>query len=881
MVPKSCKELNVPGGKSARRRASALNFRAITCWAAACLAGWNVSAQRAFAADKPVLPRYTEDVQPILEQYCYGCHGLGTKKGGVALDEFDDAKAAQGAPKLWHSVLKNLRSGIMPPAEKPQPSAGERRLLEDWIKRGALGIDPTDPDPGRVTVRRLNRIEYRNTIRDLIGVDYDASSEFPPDDTGNGFDNNGDVLTLSPLLLEKYLSAANSIVSRAVPMVPKAAAIRVIPGQTFKRESSDKGDAGPISLSYYEPSTATSTVIVENGGRYRLILDLKATEKYVDGQNDYNRCRLLFFADGEELVRREFLRQDNKPFRFEFDRDWKAGTHTLMVQVQPLTPDQKRVRSLSIGIQSVTLRGPMDERYWVRPPDYARYFPGEIPEDAAGRRIYTREILGRFAERAFRRPVDDVTKDRLAAMAEAVSARGQTFEAGVAQAMAAVLTSPRFLFREEGVEPGSTDRYPMVDEFALASRLSYLLWSSMPDALLYRLASEHNLRAQLRTQVDRMLADSRSAEFIRNFVGQWLQARDIDSVIINASAVMSRDQVPDPEAEKRRDRFRALNRKPPEELSEAEKKELQQARAAFFGSFRRFREFELTGDLRRAMRRETEMYFEHVVRQDRPLVELLDSDYTFLNQRLAKHYGVEGIEGDSMRLVKLPATSHRGGILTQGTVLAVTSNPDRTSPVKRGLYILDNILGSPPAPPPPNIPSLEESGKKVAGRTPTLRDSMVLHRSQPSCAACHARMDPLGLALENFNALGRWRDKEGADAIDASGKLISGESFGGIGELKKILVDRHGREFYRCLTEKMLTYALGRGLEPYDVQAVDSIVHGIEAADGRSSALIAGIIESTPFQKRRQLTESHGTTLQGQTAVRASEPRKKGADHDD
>ena len=260
----------------------------------------------------------------------------------------------------------------------------------------------------------------------------------------------------------------------------------------------------------------------------------------------------------------------------------------------------------------------MDERYWVRPPDYARFFPRDVPHGPAERRRYAREILAGFAERAFRRPVDDATKDRLAALAVAVSARdGQTFEGGVAQAMAAVLTSPRFLFREEDAEPGSSSRYPFVDEYALASRLSYFLWSSMPDAELMRLAAEHKLRANLRAEVDRMLADPRSAEFIRNFVGQWLQARDIESVIINTFAVISRDQIPDPEAEKRRARFRELTRKPPEKLSDAEKKELAEARTTFFGSFRRFREFELTGDLRTAQLRgaETEMYFEHVVRQ--------------------------------------------------------------------------------------------------------------------------------------------------------------------------------------------------------------------------------------------------------------------------
>ncbi len=394
----------------------------------------------------------------------------------------------------------------------------------------------------------------------------------------------------------------------------------------------------------------------------------------------------------------------------------------------------------------------------------------------------------------------------------------------------------------------------------------------MPDAELIKLAGEHKLRANLDAQVERMLANWRSAEFIRNFVGQWLQARDIDSVIINAFAVITRDQVPDPEAEKRRARFRELNRKPPEKLSDAEKKELQQARTQFFGSFRRFREFELNGELRRAMRRETEMYFEHVLRQDRTLLELLDSDYTFLNERLAKHYAIEGVKGDSMRLVKLAAGNPRGGILTQGTVLAVTSNPDRTSPVKRGLYILDNILGSPPAPPPPNIPPLEDSAKKKGGRTPTVREAMVLHRKEAICNSCHARMDPLGLALENFNALGRWRDKERANPVDASGTLISGESFHGIREIKKILVEQHRRDFYRCLTEKLLTYALGRGLEPYDVQAVDTIVDRLDNNGGRAKGLIAGVIQSAPFQKRRRSAKLDTVGLVDDNPGQTSQP---------
>ena len=805
------------------------------------------------AADAPAA-RFSEDVQPILEQYCYGCHGLGAKKGGVALDGFEGDEAARdgGNRTLWHAVLKNVRSGFMPPAGKPRPTAEEGRLLEGWIKFAAFGIDPKDPDPGRVTVRRLNRVEYHNTVRDLLGVDFDTTSEFPPDDTGHGFDNIGDVLTLSPLLLEKYLAAANAVVAKAVPTVPKVVAEQVVPGPGFRRAGAENG-AGAATLSYYEPATAAATATVGHVGRYRLVLDVTAQERYVDGVNDYNRARLVFRADGEELARREFARQDGKPFRFESERDWEAGPHALEVEVQPLTPGEKQVRSLSFRIQSATVFGPLDERSWVRPAGYERYFPGEIPGDPAGRRAYARDLLGRFAARAFRRPVDESTRDRLAALAEAAWAEdGLTFEAGVARGMAAVLTSPRFLFREEAVEEAGPGRVPFVDEYGLASRLSYFLWSSMPDDELIRLAGEHKLREDLQAQVGRMLADPRSAEFFRHFVGQWLQARDVETVIVNARAVLARDQAPDPDAERKRARFRELAARPPEGLTDDEKRELREARASFGQGFSRGREFELTRELRTAMRRETEMLFEHVARGDRSLLELLDGDYTFLNERLAKHYGIEGVRGDEMRRVALPEGSPRGGVLTQGTVLAVTSNPDRTSPVKRGLFLLDNILGSPPAPPPPNIPSLEEAGKKVAGRTPSLREAMALHRDQPSCASCHARMDPLGLALENFNALGRWRDGERAGPVDASGTLITGEAFRDVRELKRILVGERRLDFYRCLTEKLLTYALGRGLEGPDVQTVDEIVGRIEAGGGRASALIAGVVESAPFQKRRR-----------------------------
>ena len=748
----------------------------------------------------------------------------------------------------------------MPPSGKPRPNANELRTLEGWIKYQAFEVNSKDPDPGRVTIRRLNRIEYRNTIRDLMAVDFDASGEFPPDDSGHGFDNIGDVLTMSPLLLEKYISAANFIVSKAVPTSSKAMVEKILPGRSFHRpavkETADESNSGPLTLSYYDSALVTSRFQTKHPGRYRLVLDLMATEQFVDGVFDYNKCRLVFKVDCRELLRKEYSRQEGRSYRYELDQEWQPSSHELTFELEPLTPAEKRVRSLALRLNSVTVYGPFGEEYWARPANYARFFPRDIPSDPKARHQYAKEIIGQFATRAFRRPVDEQTMNRLASVVEGVSEHnGQTFEQGVARAMIVILASPRFVFREEAIETGALDRYPLLDEYALATRLSYFLWSSMPDDELLRLAREHKLRANLPAQLKRMLADTRSAEFFRHFVGQWLQTRDVDTVLINASAVISHDQPRDPEAERQRTRFRELNRKPPESLSAQEKNELKDARASFLRSFRRFREFELTRDLRRAMRLETEMLFEHIVRNDRSLVELLDSDYAFLNERLAKHYGIDDIKGDSMRQVTLPPGSRRGGVLTQGTMLTVTSNPDRTSPVKRGLFILDNILGMPPPPPPPNIPPLESVSKTLSGHPLTLRESLTLHRSMPSCASCHNRMDPLGLALENYNALGRWRDTESGQPIDASGRLITGESFNGIKELKQVLVAQHRRDFYRCLSEKMLTYALGRGLDYHDVETVDRLVERIESANGRASSLFSGIVESTPFQRRRRVQD--------------------------
>jgi hypothetical protein len=653
-------------------------------------------------------------VEPLLATYCYDCHGNGAAEGSVTLDGFESDTNLLEKPELWTRALRMMRADMMPPVEAAQPNSEELAKLEQWIKREALGLDPNHPDPGRVTVRRLNRAEYRNTVRDLLGVDFDAQSQFPPDDAGHGFDNMSDVLTVSPLLLEKYIVAAETIVAKAVPLSP-------------------------------------------------------------DARN------------------------------------------------------------------------------------YERFFPRDVPKGERERRAYAEELMGLFATKAYRRRVDQETAKRLGALAESVySQRGQNFESGIAQAMAAVLASPRFLFREETLEEDPAQPYPLVDEYALATRLSYFLWSSMPDAELMKLAREHRLRSNLSEQVERMMEDRKFDAFIEQFAGQWLRARDVETALVDAKNVLAREN-PDARRERLRDRFRQFQRRDPDSLSDEERAEFEEVRREFRRRFDELQKSELTGELRRAMKRETEMTFGRIMREDRDLLELVDADYTYLNGRLARHYGIPGVRGDRMQLVSLAADSVRGGVLTQGTTLVVTSNPDRTSPAKRGLWVLETLLGVPPPPPPPNIPSLELAEKSIKDHPPTARELLERHRADPACAACHNRIDPLGLGLENFNALGIWRDAERKQPIDAAGELITGETFTSVEDLKTILKTTRKRDFYRCAAEKLLTYALGRGLESYDVETVDQIVERVEAADGRAWALVMGVIESAPFQRTRRPGESDAT----------------------
>ena len=818
-----------------------------------------VGASGGVAAEVSGAAQFHKNIQPILTEYCFDCHGDGEKKGGVAFDEFKSDESVLTNRDLWWNALKYLRAGIMPPDKKPKPTDAERQLMAKWIKTEVFGIDPNNIDPGRVTVRRLNRVEYRNTIHDLMGVDYDTSVEFPPDDTGYGFDDIGDVLTISPMLLEKYVAAANNIVAQAVPTVSRVVPETSIAGNHFHDAASEAPSRRMrdtmLTLPFYKPATLAANFQAPYDGSYQLTLNL-ATK----GEFDFDpaKSQVVFKLDGQQLLQKEFG-WDNKSFPFHFDQKLTKGNHELAFELHPLNTAPGETNTLIMRLVDVEIRGPTEPQFATKPKNYTRFFPRDtVPAGANERRKYAQEILRNFATKAFRLPVDDRTVSRLAALAESAYKRpGKSFEAGVAYAMEAVIASPRFLFRMEENEPETTQQgWADVDEYSLASRLSYFLWSTMPDEELTRLAARGELRKNLDAQVKRMMADVRSEAFVDNFTGQWLQVRDVQGISINAAVVLARDDGTEKQREQQIATFQARQAQLAKDTARggtnsAARVPGQHRLNGMPPSFFKPR-FELDGETRTAMKNETEMFFASIVKEDQPVTDLIDANYTFLNEKLAKLYGLTNLDvtGPEMRRVTLPPDCERGGVLAEGTVLTVTSNPDRTSPVKRGLFVLSNILGTPAPPPPPNVPALEASEHNFTNQ-PTLRATLEMHRNQPLCASCHNRMDPIGLAMENFNALGMWRDKERGQPIEPSGKLITGESFKDMRELKHILVTNHRTDFYRCLTEKLLTYATGRGLEYYDVETVDNIVHDLEQNDGKFSVLLNDIIASAPFQKQR------------------------------
>ncbi len=749
---------------------------------------------------------FKKQVEPLLKTYCFDCHGDGADKGEVSLDDYTNFNAHVSNQKLWLSVWQNLQTQMMPPAKKPQPSDAERREIAKWIERDVFRLDPANPDPGRVTIRRLNREEYRNTILDLFGVEFDTTEAFPADDSGYGFDNIGDVLTMSPLLLEKYLDAAQEIADKLVTTGEPRIPIQVVSSDQLRDKRDPKRNAR--NLPFSETNVVQSVREITHPGPYRISVDLAVQGS--ETAASVHAATAVLKVDGIEVERRDIGWDHRKSISIADEVVLTKGTHVISFETIPKREPNEGENKLHAQVDKLTLRGPMDGSFVEHPKEYFRiFFEGTPPKDAKAQREYARKILRHFAGRAFRRPVDEPTLQRLVSIADTAAKQpGSSFERGVGQGLTAILASPRFLFRAEiQAEPNNPAKVVRVDEFALASRLSYFLWSSLPDEELFALARDGKLRANLRPQVDRMLKDDKGRRFVRNFAGQWLQTRDVETISIDAQRIL-----------------RIRNSEEAEKI--------------------------FNGGVRRAMRQETEMLFGFLVKENRPLTELLYADYTFLNERLANFYGIEGVKGPEVRKVTLPRNSNRGSLLTHGTYLLVTSNPTRTSPVKRGLFVLDNLLGTPAPPAPPNVPPLEQV-KRDADRQLTMRETMEIHREKAICASCHARMDPIGLALENFNAIGMFRDTEAGKPIDTAGQLITGEKFTNSLELARILVTSRKRDFYRCATEKLLTYATGRGVEYYDAPTIENVVTQLERDGGKTRALVYGIVESAPFQMRR------------------------------
>lgn len=747
---------------------------------------------------------YKSEIEPLLVKYCYDCHGDGSREGDFRMDVFKDLSAHIDDRKHWMPVWKNLRSQIMPPSEEAQPSADETRKLLAWIEAEVFKLDPKKPDPGRVTIRRLNREEYRNAVFDLLGVEYDTAEAFPPDDTGYGFDNIGDVLSISPLLMEKYLTSAEEVVNLALPDDASAQ----IPRAEFPTADFKNASVAPTWIPFSEETEFTLNVPVKWDGKYQLMLQY-AIRGAIEATTAKAAMEISVEGNDKTLSKAALGWDQRSSIDLTATAELKKGEHKVKVTLKPGKPPADGEEALYLSLQRLILQGPLGGSQKEFSKGHRMIFvDGPAPEDPAAAKAYARKIMRSFVSRAFRRPVVASDIERLVDIVEEIDKLpGKTFQDGIKQAISACLASPRFLFRAEiQPEPNNPDKIVPLDEYALASRLSFFLWSSVPDDELLSLAYNKKLRANLRQQVVRMMADPRSRRLTENFVGQWLQARDVATAPISAPTI----------------------------LGVANNREA----AGIFDP-----------RLRDDMRAETFALFDFILREGRPAEELISARYSFLNERLAGFYGIDGVKGENLRPVDLTEHPERGGLLTQGTFLIVSSNPTRTSPVKRGLFVLDNLLGTPPPPAPPNVPELTEAAKQ--GSNPTMREMMEIHRKNPDCRGCHARMDPIGLGLENFDALGRFRKTESGKPIDTAGVLVTGEKFADVATLKAILAEKRRPDFYRTVSEKLLTYAIGRGVEYYDSTTINQLTAHMEKNDGKLIELIHAITTSAPFQSRR------------------------------
>ncbi len=783
-------------------------------------------------------------VQPFLENHCYDCHDARRHKADLNLEKFQTVDDVAANADTWDEVLFKLRTGEMPPEDEIRPDPGDLARVTGWI---ADRIEEADaravPDPGRITVRRLNRAEYNNTIHDLVGVDLKPADDFPQDDTGYGFDTIGSVLSVPPVLMEKYLAAAERISRTAIfgAGVMKPTLVR-LSARSRKIQPSPKVETG------YDTTGLTLPNALH--GVHRIPVDAEYSIRAVVGGSrpaGSEPIRLALWIDGTRIETTtldpersaSFFDDDQQDFSgkdIEFRVRLTAGEHWFAVTIPQLfeglppsyqgpapsarpeppppvfkprpdrTPEENEKRRLrfeeehkekppanNARVSYIEIGGPYKQVAGPSAESTKRIFvcghrPGHHVSSCATR------ILTSLTRRAFRRPVTPQEVARFTALVKDARRDGESFEQGIALALQAVLVSPDFLFRLEGATPTANGAPALINEHELATRLSYFLWASMPDARLRQLASAGRLRAPgvIEGEIRRMLADPKAHALVEQFGGQWLQTRALESAR------------PDPD---------------------------------------RFPDFE--DYLRLSMQRETELFFTSVMREDRSILDFLNARDTFLNERLARHYGIGGVAGPEFRRVDLSNTP-RSGVLMQGSVLTVSSYATRTSPVLRGKWILDNLFAAAPPPPPANVERLNEEG---IGTTVSLRERMEVHRHNPTCASCHRRMDPLGFGLENFDGVGAWRMKDGNFDVDSSGQLPDGRTFHGPGELAMILGNEQ-EAFARALTSKMLVYALGRGPEPADKRTVRTIARRLAAENYRFSRLILEIVQSIPFEMR-------------------------------
>ncbi len=757
----------------------------------------------------------------MMEQYCSRCHNDVDLKGNLSIEDLRGADLAGGAhPEEWEKVLRQVATGQMPPLDKPQPTTAERAVFVQWLGNSLDRHAAAHPDPGRATIRRLNRVEYANAVRDLLALDVDVAGELPQDNSGFGFDNIADVLSVSPTLMDRYVAVAGKVARLATGLASPRA---FVTSYEVPKDGSIRNSGRPA---YNERASDALPLGSRGGGAFRYYARADATYEVAGWLNANTNNETDRLPEDKVSVRvpmKAGAHVIGMAFRRVLAPDESVETLRNTLDVVPLPVGKPVPLPLDISVDGRRVATLSVPSYRMSPRFAQTNFPRDVLQiDVSGpygtgmaadtqsrRAIFTctprntaaempcaRQIVATLARRAYRRPA---TEDDVARLMRVYARErsGSDFAHGVEAAVEAILVSPHFLFLVERDPPGTAaGQVHRVSDLEIASRLALFLWSSIPDEPLLQLAEQGRLHepAVLDAQVSRMLADARADALTRNFAGQWLYLRNLDQ------------QRPDLTV---------------------------------------FPDFDTR--LRQAMAQETEMFFGHVLRANRSVLDFIAADYTFLNQRLAQHYGISGVSGTAFRKVALDPAWHRGGLLGQASILTVTSYGNHTSVVKRGKWIVDNLLAAPPPPPPPNVPALQD---KHDGRLLTAREQLEMHRANPACASCHVRMDPLGFSLENFDAVGGYRNRDAGQAIDAGATMPDGTRFSGITGLQQILLTRRG-EFVDAFTERLMTYALARGLTARDMPAVRAIGRQAAADGYRIQAIIRGIVASDPFTLRK------------------------------